>query len=428
MEILPPISIVTPYREQDSFLKETIESVTAEGYPDVEHLVLKENISISRTATLLSAFNSASGQIFGVLDPGDTLVPGALRRVARILGRGSQIHAVVGRCRVLDERGRDTGIERPNRLAATERLLQCWKGRPTFAPAAFWTAAVWRECGPAEADPLPDYSLFCRLARKHRFVFLDRLLANCRLQGATDPVWQREQMERAVRTSRAQWGSPLSLRYWRLMCSLARYRFDRTGRAYRMYAHACSRLSSGASVAGFFLGAGSGLLAPDVAFQLALYPRLRSVAGHLFSKISGPPRPQVPAQTADLLDHTGVWADGWAGPRTVFEIEAVAGTRCLVIRGSVDLVHLTPLNFRALIDGTDVGSRVVTRTGSFQIEFPLVSTLCPGRHVVEVRAGAWWIPHLTNGSGDYRPLSWRVQGTQTIRLTASDVSVGATGV
>lgn len=103
MAPLPRITLITPSYQQAEFLEECLASVHAQGYPDLEHIVVDGGSSdgsrtiIERYADRLAwwcsekdggqshAINKglkhASGGIFGWLNSDDLLLPGALLRV-----------------------------------------------------------------------------------------------------------------------------------------------------------------------------------------------------------------------------------------------------------------------------------------------------------------------------------------------------------
>ena len=46
--------------------------------------------------------------------------------------------------------------------------------------------------------------------------------------------------------------------------------------------------------------------------------------------------------------------------------------------------------------------------GDFVARIALPSPLLPGPHTVAVEASTWFVPHNFTGSGDFRPLAWRL--------------------
>ena len=102
MERRPRISIVTPSFNQAKYIVATIESVMGQDYPNVEHIVIDGGStdgtldSLGRYPHLKlvsepdrghadavnKGFRLATGEIWGFLNSDDTLLPGALLRVA----------------------------------------------------------------------------------------------------------------------------------------------------------------------------------------------------------------------------------------------------------------------------------------------------------------------------------------------------------
>src|SRR5437868_15173719 len=103
MATLPRISVVTPSYNQGRFIAQTIDSVLAQGYPNLEHIVV-DGMSTDETPAVLAryphlrvvrepdsgqgeainkGFRLATGDIFCFLNSDDTFLPGALQRVAK---------------------------------------------------------------------------------------------------------------------------------------------------------------------------------------------------------------------------------------------------------------------------------------------------------------------------------------------------------
>lgn len=228
MDRCPRISIVTPSYNQARFIAETIESVMAQGYPDLEHIVVDggstdDTIDVLKRYphlkwiskkdrgqgdALNKGFRLATGQIWGFLNSDDTLLPGAVRRVAEEIAPERGRHVIMGRCRFVDESGRYAGIEHPSHFRSHLRVLEVWKGHTIPQPAVFWTPEVWRTCGEADTGLTHlDYDLFCRFSRRYRFHFVDQVLATYRLHAAskTEGWTERDRLEDSIRISRRYW-------------------------------------------------------------------------------------------------------------------------------------------------------------------------------------------------------------------------------
>jgi glycosyltransferase involved in cell wall biosynthesis len=432
----PRISIVTPALNQVTYVAETIESVLAQHYPHVEHIVV-DGGSTDGTPDMVgryphvkliverdrghagavnTGFRLATGDVWGVLSSGDTLLPDALPRVGREIDPGRARHIVLGRCRFVDEQGRFIGIEHPCHFEGHRRVLEVWKGHSIPPPAVFWTPEVWRICGPMDETLGPawiDYDLFCRFSRRYRFHLVDQVLATYRLHPESRMErWSSEdRLEDAIGLSRRYWGSPLSPMRWELALSLARFRLDRVGRA-RRYLRQMTESRRRGQVLGVVRHAVLGaLLAPEVAFYVVVYPRIRDRAIGVWKKArahlgrwGG-----VPPETVAYLDRTEAWADGWVGPRIAVTRETEHAARTVALRGRADLQYMSRrLVLTIRVDHRVVGRHRVRRVGDFVARIRLADPLAPGAHTVEVEASAWFVPHRFGRNGDFRPLAWRM--------------------
>src|SRR5262249_18358377 len=155
-----------------AYIGETIESVLAQQYPNLQHIVV-DGMSTDDTPDVLAryphlcvirepdrgqgdainkGFRVADGDILCFLNSDDTFLPGALHRVAREIDPARGRHIVMGRCRFIDEQSRYFGVEHPSNFESFERVLKIWKGHMIPQPAVFWTAEVWKNCGPLDPD------------------------------------------------------------------------------------------------------------------------------------------------------------------------------------------------------------------------------------------------------------------------------------
>jgi glycosyltransferase involved in cell wall biosynthesis len=436
MERWPRISIVTPSFNQARYIGATIESVMAQDYPNLEHTVI-DGGSSDDTLEILAryphltvvsepdrghadainkGFRLATGEIRGFLNSDDTLLPGALVRVAREIDPGRGRHIVMGRCRFMDDQGRFIGIEHPSRFESHRRLLEVWKGHTIPQPAVFWTPEVWETCGPMD-DALKtawiDYDLFCRFSRKYRFHFVDEVLAAYRLhsESKTERWTEADRLEDSIRLSRPYWGSPLAPMYWRLALSLALFRFNRVGRARRYLRQTEESWQCGQVVQAVTHALAGAILAPEVAFYVGVYPSLRDRATGVWktvldrlARMGG-----VAPQTAVYLDRTDGWSDGWVGPRLIVGRATALPAQSVGVRGWADLRYMRkPLILTVRVDNQVIGRHPLREPGDFVAQIPFADPLAPGAHTVEVEASAWFVPHRFTGNGDYRPLAWRM--------------------
>ncbi len=446
MDGSPRITIVTPSYNQARYVGETIESVLAQDYPDVEHIVI-DGGSADGTLDVLAhyphlrvvsepdrghadavnkGFRLATGRIWGFLNSDDTLAPGALRRVAQEVDPAAGRHVVMGRCRFVDERGRPTGIEHPSQFESHRRVLEVWKGHTIPQPAVFWTPEVWARCGPMDETLRTawiDYDLFCRFSRRYRFHPVDQVFAQYRLhaESKTEGKTEADRLEESIRLSRRHWGSPLSPRHWQLALSLARYRYDRVGRARALLRRADERWRHGAALGAAVPAVAGAALAPEVVFFVAVYPALRQRARGVVRRALDRLAPRdVSPQTLAYLDRLDAWDDGWAGPKLALAREAESGADSVRLAGWVDMSYMRkPQVLTVSVDGRVIGQHRLERTGDFHVELPVPGGLSPGTHALEIQASGWFVSHQVTGSGDHRPLAWRVRA---VDLTGSSAA------
>src|ERR1700730_3839092 len=170
MVTAPRISIVTSSYNQARFIARTIESVLAQDYPNIEHIVV-DGMSTDGTADVLAGFphltvirepdrgqadainkgfRITTGQILGFLNSDDTLEPGALRSVADAIDPGAGRHIVMGRCRFIDEDDRFLGVEHPSAFESPRAVAGNLEG--PLPPAA---ADVLARRGRGRRRPAP---------------------------------------------------------------------------------------------------------------------------------------------------------------------------------------------------------------------------------------------------------------------------------
>ncbi len=185
----PKISIITPSLNQGHFIEATIRSILEQGYPNLEYIVI-DGGSTDETLAILERYagrltwisekdrgqadainkglRMVTGEIMAYLNADDLLLPGALLRVAKVFTEDPQIMWLTGRCRIIDEQGREIRklitlyknlwltVHSRAGLLITDYISQ---------PATFWRARMFREAGPFD-DSLHyamDYEYWLRL-------------------------------------------------------------------------------------------------------------------------------------------------------------------------------------------------------------------------------------------------------------------------
>jgi glycosyltransferase involved in cell wall biosynthesis len=438
---LPLISVVTCSFNQGAFIGRTVDSVLAQDYPRLEHIVV-DGMSTDETPRVLAryphlrvlrepdrgqadalnkGFRAAAGDVLCFLNSDDTLAPGALWRVAAEIDPDRGRHVVMGRCRFIDEHDRFLGREHPWAFHGHHRVLEVWKGYCLPQPAVFWTREVWQRCGGLDEREhlVLDYDLFCRFSRHYPFHLVDQVLANYRLHShsKTCSADEKHVLKEAVRISRKYWRGPTHRSYWRLLASYARSRLDRRGRAHDLFQQGRTAWRERRPLAALARLAGATLLGPDVVAALALLPALARWAPGWFERLAVARRFQtrrVHPYTRAWLGFDGRHADGWVGPVFAAELQVEPDQHWLRLEGEVDVGHLPgPLEVEAELDGRSLGRQHIGRRQEFVVTF-FLGPVEPGAHRLRLVANTFVSHHAYRGTQDFRPLSFRLR---QLRLT-----------
>lgn len=181
---LPLVSIITPCLNAASFIEQCIESVLAQSYPRVEHIV-QDGASADGTVEILRRFTGwvewvserdhsqaealdkalkrSHGDILLVLNADDMLLPHAASWAVEVMATYPADAVIYGDLYLMDEEGNITG-----KYAAPEydfaSVLCVEKVLP--AQAAFIRRSALEQVGlraDATLDTCPDYEMFVRL-------------------------------------------------------------------------------------------------------------------------------------------------------------------------------------------------------------------------------------------------------------------------
>jgi glycosyltransferase involved in cell wall biosynthesis len=220
------VSIVTPVRNGERFVAQTVESVLAQSYPHVEYIVVDggstdgtleiltqfaDRITIVRGADAGQAdainrgFALARGEVFGWLNADDLYLPGAVEAVVNTFGERPDAGVVYGEADHVDDEERviDAYPVEPFEAGSLER--RCF----ICQPAAFVRRAAFAAAG--GVDPrlhyALDYDLWIRLSRSTRFAFLRKRLARSRMHSTNKTLgFRREAYEETMGLLRRRYG------------------------------------------------------------------------------------------------------------------------------------------------------------------------------------------------------------------------------
>lgn len=211
----PRISVVTVSFNQCRFLRECLDSVLWQNYPNLDfvvidggstdgsreilesyrhrlsHLVIEPDRGQSHA--LNKGFQLATGDVLTWLCSDDRLEPGALETVARVQSC-QPCEVVVGGCRVIDDSGQTrlihySGFHRgclsPLSFGDLASFTSTWqRGLYFYQPELFFTRDLWNRAGARVKEHLHyamDYELFLRFALSGaRLYAVDQVLASSR--------------------------------------------------------------------------------------------------------------------------------------------------------------------------------------------------------------------------------------------------------
>jgi len=212
---LPMISIVTPSLNQASFLREALESVQSQQYPNYEHLVFDggshdATLDLLRSAALADGsgrlvwrsgldggqsealnkgFAQASGSIIGWLNADDRYRTGCFGHVAKMFAEHPEIDVVYGDYTLIDEAGGHLTLRRE--IEFSKFILRYHRVLYIPTTATFFRRRVFDE-GNFLSNSLHyamDLDFFLRLSDAgYTFRHLPKVLADFRLHSSSKSV------------------------------------------------------------------------------------------------------------------------------------------------------------------------------------------------------------------------------------------------
>ncbi|MBI1337173.1 MAG: glycosyltransferase [Phycisphaera sp.] len=182
----PRISLVTPSFNQKDFLEETLRSVLDQKYPNLQYGVVDggstdgsvevleryrdrlDYVVIEKDDGQSQAINKGlarcDGEVVGYLNSDDTLLPGALERVATVFREDPACNWLIGRCRVIDEHGQRIGAITPTGEFTLAGALVRQSRFEVPQPATFWRRSLHSHLGYLDESlhHCMDFELWCR--------------------------------------------------------------------------------------------------------------------------------------------------------------------------------------------------------------------------------------------------------------------------
>jgi glycosyltransferase involved in cell wall biosynthesis len=217
--LLPRISLVTPVWNSGKYIEQTIRSVLAQEYPNLEYIIVdggstdgtidiirkyENRISVwisepdkGMYDALNKGFSRTSGEVMGWISATDILHPAALTVVGGVLHQFPEVEWITGRPSHINEEGQTYNVDPVPRwsrirfLAGFNRYIQ--------QESTFWRRSLWEKAGGHVDAGLRmggDFELWVRFFRHARLYPVDALIGGFRMHDASLGLQQIEECHR----------------------------------------------------------------------------------------------------------------------------------------------------------------------------------------------------------------------------------------
>lgn len=199
---LPKVSIVMPSFNQGSYLEESICSVLAQDYPNIEFIIVDggstdESVKIiqkyqhhlawwvsekdkGHADALNKGFSHATGEILAWLNSDDAYYPETVSQAVAALQAHPEVGMVYGDANLTDEHGDIVG-----QFASKQTSYRGMLRGSVHIPQAttFFRAELWQQVGPLDLSLFFafDYDLWVKLAKVSEILYVPKLWANFRM-------------------------------------------------------------------------------------------------------------------------------------------------------------------------------------------------------------------------------------------------------
>ncbi|HVM59986.1 MAG TPA: glycosyltransferase family 2 protein [Verrucomicrobiae bacterium] len=433
MKNLPLISIAVPSFNQGRFIRETLQSLVDQQYPNLEVIIQDGGstdgaVEIARefaerephifklfvekdtghAQAVNRAFRRANGEILGYLNTDDTLYPGCLHRVAQEISPSRGRNVVFGRCLFTGEGSPYVGAEHPSKFTSHFDHLAIWKrGYNTIPqPATFWHRRVYERCGGFDENHNHglDYLQWCKFSRDFVFHGVDELWATYRMHSASVSANKTEQdwLEIMTRYSRMHWGPWWHPLRWRCEISHWIHGQHRHERACHHARRAEQAWDRGQFAAAVWETIRTGHLSPRMAWHRLLQPVLadKTYSGLVFLLFQ---------KTDDAASaFVGKYNDNWVGPvyRQTIEVPHPQTEIMLVLEHVPQpRRHHSSIEVVLLINGRAVAREKRSAGGQFGLKAIVDKSTNSGTVELELRTRPYFIPRLVSDAADDRKLA-----------------------
>lgn len=432
MNSLPLISIAVPSYNQAPFIRETLQSLVDQQYPNLEVIIqdgcsTDGSASIAREFTerhpsifrlfvekdkgfaqaLNRAFHRCNGEILAYLNTDDTLYPGCLHRVAAEIDPDRDRFIVFGRCLFTGENSPYVGVEHPSEFVDHFHQLAIWKrGYNTLPqPSVFWHRRVWEKHGGVkeEENHLVDYDLFCRYSKTFHFHRVDELWSTYRMHPSSKSsnITESELLARSIQRSRAYWGPWWTPLRWR--CEISHWIHSQQFHERARHHARRAEQAWDSGKCGRAVGEAMHTLrySPSMAWHRLIQPLLseNGLAGLVFLVFKD--------EDSAAAEFVGKHGDNWIGPVYRHRVEFPhdhAEIQLLLQHIPQPGMHHQNIEVDLLVNGRKLCSERRTEKGQFAVRAMVKRPPNQNSLEIELRTRPYFVPRLVSGSPDDRKL------------------------
>lgn len=392
----PLVSIITPSYNQSEFIKETIESVLTQDYPNIEYIII-DGGSTDNTIDILKSYGSkitwvsekdegqadavnkgilrAHGEIIGWLNSDDTYCKGAISKIVDFFYNHPKVDMVYGEGYYIDRESNiteryPTAIFDYNELAYTCYICQ---------PTAFFTRKIVLEVGMLDKDLhlCMDYELWMKIGKKSKIVYMPEYLATSRMYEENKTLSRRKEVYNEVcQTVNKYYGFvPAS---W---CNGYAYYLTNGSHGFKF------KFIFGLFFLKYNLKNYSYIMFCLKKFIKKKYQNKKNKCQESFS---------------------GKYSDGWISSSYKVDLLVCKKVEMLVIEGQHLLPFKKKIEIKLFIDNIFKGSLILDELGDFQYCFELDQNLSEGYHSIMLKTNSTYNPKKNNTGADNRDLSVRI--------------------
>jgi len=206
---LPKISIITPSYNQGQFIKETIDSVLSQNYPNLEYIVMDggstdDTISIlksyggkikwiskkdkGQTDAINKGLELATGDILAYLNSDDVMLSNTLNKIAKFFKENKNAAWVTGSYQIVDENSKiinSFAVKSKTLLRKIPNKSTLLVANYIIQPSTFWRRSLVDEIGffNESLHYCMDFDYWLRVIEKFKLYTLPDKLSSFRIHG-----------------------------------------------------------------------------------------------------------------------------------------------------------------------------------------------------------------------------------------------------